>query len=73
MSKIQEKITPLMDELQALMESDAHLENLSNVVTKMAQVNVYRSYMNDEDKDYLEGIEWFLEEYPEGRTWKNWD
>lgn len=73
MSNVQEKITPLMDELQALMESDAHLENLSNVVTKMAQVNVYRSYMNDEDKDYLEGIEWFLEEYPEGRTWKNWD
>mgnify|MGYP001274588712 FL=1 len=73
MSKIQEKITPLMDELQAMMESDAHLENLNNVVTKMAQVNVYRSYMNDEDKDYLEGIEWFLEEYPEGRTWKNWD
>ena len=73
MSKIQEKITPLMDELQAMMESDAHLENLPNVVTKMAQVNVYRSYMNDEDKDYLEGIEWFLEEYPEGRTWKNWD
>ncbi len=62
-----------MDELQAMMESDAHLENLNNVVTKMAQVNVYRSYMNDEDKDYLEGIEWFLEEYPEGRTWKNWD
>ena len=73
MSKIQEKITPLMDELQAMMESDVHLENLHNVVTKMAQVNVYRSYMNDEDKDYLEGIEWFLEEYPEGRTWKNWD
>jgi hypothetical protein len=73
MSKIQEKITPLMDELQSLMESNAHLEDLHNVVTKMAQVNVYRSYMNDEDKDYLEGIEWFLEEYPEGRTWKNWD
>ena len=62
-----------MDELQSLMESNAHLEDLHNVVTKMAQVNVYRSYMNDEDKDYLEGIEWFLEEYPEGRTWKNWD
>jgi hypothetical protein len=73
MSKIQEKITPLMDELQSLMESNAHLEDLHNVVTKMAQVNVYRSYMNDEDKDYLEGIEWFLEEYPEGRTWKNWE
>ena len=69
MSKIQEKITPLMDELQSMMESNAHLEDLHNVVTKMAQVNVYRSYMNDEDKDYLEGIEWFLEEYPEGRTW----
>ena len=62
-----------MDELQSMMESNAHLEDLHNVVTKMAQVNVYRSYMNDEDKDYLEGIEWFLEEYPEGRTWKNWD
>ena len=73
MSKIQEKITPLMDELQSLMESNAHLEDLHNVVTKMAQVNVYRSYMNDEDKDYLEGIEWFLEEYPEGRTWKDWE
>ena len=73
MSKIQEKITPLMDELQSMMESNAHLDDLHNVVTKMAQVNVYRSYMNDEDKDYLEGIEWFLEEYPEGRTWKNWE
>ena len=73
MSKIQEKITPLMDELQSLMESNAHLDDLHNVVTKMAQVNVYRSYMNDEDKDYLEGIEWFLEEYPEGRTWKDWE
>jgi len=73
MSKIQEKITPLMDELQSMMESNAHLEDLHNVVTKMAQVNVYRSYMNDEDKDYLEGIEWFLEEYPEGRTWKDWE
>ena len=68
MSKIQEKITPLMDELQSLMESNAHLEDLHNVVTKMAQVNVYRSYMNDEDKDYYDAVQWWLEEYPE-KSW----
>tara|TARA_B110000037_G_C17054663_1_gene479242 strand:- start:925 stop:1140 length:216 start_codon:yes stop_codon:yes gene_type:complete len=71
MTKIQEKITPLMDELQFLMESDAHLEDFHNVVTKMAQVSLYRSYMNDEDKDYLDGIAWFLEEYTEGKTWND--
>ena len=62
-----------MDELQQKMESNAHLTDLPAVVTLLARVSIYRAHMNDEDKDYLEGIEWFLEEYPEGRTWKNWD
>ena len=60
MTRIQEKITPLMDKLQSLIESDANdLESLANT---LALVSLYRSHMNDEDKDYCDYVEWKLEE-----------
>ena len=65
MSKIQEKITVIMDELQQKMESNSHLTDLAAVVTLLAQVSIYRAHMNDEDKDYHDAVVWWLEEYPE--------
>jgi len=70
MSKIQEKITVIMDELQQKMESNAHLTDLAAVVTLLARVSIYRAHMNDEDKDYHDAIVWWLEEYPEGKAWR---
>ena len=56
MSKIQEKITVIMDELQQKMESNVHLTDLAAVVTLLAQVSIYKSHMNDEDKDNIKPI-----------------
>ena len=68
MSKIQEKITVIMDELQQKMESNAHLTDFAAVVTVHMQASLYRSHMNDEDKDYYDAVQWWLEEYPE-KSW----
>ena len=69
MSKIQEKITVIMDELQQKMESNIHLTDLAAVVALLAQVSIYRAHMNDEDKDYHDAIVWWLEEYPK-KSWR---
>ena len=69
MSKIQEKITVIMDELQQKMESNDHLTDVAAVVTLLARVSIYRAHMNDEDKDYHDAIVWWLEEYPE-KSWR---
>ena len=69
MSKIQEKITVIMDELQQKMENNIHLTDLAAVVTLLAQVSIYRAHMNDEDKDYHDAIVWWLEEYPK-KSWR---
>ena len=69
MSKIQEKITVIMDELQQKMENNIYLTDLAAVVTLLAQVSIYRAHMNDEDKDYHDAIVWWLEEYPK-KSWR---
>ena len=68
MSKIQEKITVFMDKLQNMMENDIHLTDFPAVVTVHMQASLYRSHMNDEDKDYYDAVQWWLEEYPE-KSW----
>jgi len=56
MSKIQEKITVFMDKLQNMMENNIHLTDLAAVVTVHMQASLYRSHMNDEDKDYYDAV-----------------
>ena len=68
MSKIQEKITVFMDKLQNMMENDIHLTDFAAVVTVHMQASLYRAHMNDEDKDYYDAVQWWLEEYPE-KSW----
>lgn len=69
MSKIQERITEGMDVLQSMMESNAHLDDLESVVNKLAEMSLYCSHMNDEDRDYYDAIHWFLEERGES-SWQ---
>jgi len=68
MSKIQEKITVFMDKLQNMMENNIHLTDLAAVVTVHMQASLYRPHMNDEDKDYYDAVQWWLEDYPE-KSW----
>tara|TARA_B110000305_G_scaffold236979_1_gene299392 strand:+ start:1091 stop:1303 length:213 start_codon:yes stop_codon:yes gene_type:complete len=69
MSKIQEKIKIIMNDIQSLMESHprAHLEEDTKIHTMMDKASIYFSHMSDEDRDYYQSIQYALEEEME---WK---
>ena len=62
MSKIQEKIKVLMDDLQEDMENQIHISNPSKVLNQVDRVSLYWSHMNDEDKDYIHAVRFAIEE-----------
>lgn len=64
MSKIQEKLNGIMDEIQALVESHprAHLEENTNIHKLMASAGLYFQHMDDENRDYYQAIQHALEE-----------
>jgi hypothetical protein len=67
MSKIQEKLTAAMDEVQALMESHprAHLKPDTNIHELMDRAGMYFAHMNDEDRDYYQFVQMAIEEEKE--------
>tara|TARA_B110000977_G_scaffold130755_1_gene166642 strand:+ start:587 stop:796 length:210 start_codon:yes stop_codon:yes gene_type:complete len=69
MSKIQAKINGIMDEIQAIMESDprAHLDQVTDVQKLMASVGLYYTHMDDENKDYYQSVLMAIEDEEE---WK---
>jgi len=64
MSKIEEKLNGIMDEIQALMESHprAHLEEGTNIHKLMASAGLYFQHMDDENKDYYQFVSMAIEE-----------
>lgn len=64
MSKIQEKINGIMNEIQALMESDpkAHLKPDSEIHELMWRAGIYFAHMNDEDRDYYQFVSMAIED-----------
>jgi len=64
MSKIQEKLNDVMNEIQALMESHprAHLEEDSNIHALMASAGLYFAHMDDENRDYYQFVSMAIEE-----------
>ena len=67
MSKIQTKIKGTMDKIQAIMESNTHLETGSEIHKLMSSAGLYFAHMNDEDTDYYQAVQYALEEEKE---WK---
>jgi len=66
MSKIQAKITPLMDQIQSMMEANVHLnDDISELETLISRVSIYWAHMSDEDKDYIHGARYAIEEKAE--------
>jgi len=56
------KIKKRMDQLQEWMESNYHLEHPDEVEELVDSVSKFWSAMQDEDKDYIHGIRYALEE-----------
>ena len=67
MSKIQDKLKGIMDEIQALMESHprAHLEPDSKIHELMDKAGLYFAHMDDENRDYYQYIQIAIEEEKE--------
>lgn len=68
MGKIQEKIAAYMDQIQAVMESNTHLEEGSQIHSLMSGVSIYFAHMDDEDTDYYQAVQYALEEQKEWNT-----
>jgi len=56
------KIKKRMDQLQEWMESNYHLEHPDEVEELVDSVSKFWSAIQDEDKDYIHGIRYALEE-----------
>jgi hypothetical protein len=56
------KINGDMDQLQALMESNAHLEDPVGVATVLEQCRTYWTFLSEEDQDYIHGATFAIEE-----------
>ena len=59
---LRDKINTRMDELQEMMEKELHLSDPAGVQEKIASVNKFWSVLSDEDKDYIHGAQYALEE-----------
>ena len=57
MSKIQEKINSLIDEIQSMMEANAHLDgNLEKLEKLLAKTSIYWEHLDDENVDYIQAV-----------------
>ena len=67
MSKIQDKLNGIMDDIQALMESHprAHLEPDSKIHNLMSDASIYFAHMDEENRDYYQFVQMAIEEEKE--------
>lgn len=59
---LREKINSRMDQLQSWMESNYHLENADEVITHIESVSKFWSALSEEDRDYIHGARYAIEE-----------
>lgn len=64
---LKEKIKLRMDVLQKMMEGNLHLTDPEVVENQISNVTKFWSVLSEEDKDYIEGAKYALEEEME---WK---
>lgn len=66
MMKLRDKINNRLDELQELLESNKHLDDLESAYEKTLEISKFWSVLSEEDRDYVqcaqhaieEGLEW---------------
>ena len=59
---VRDKINARMDELQRMMETELHLSDPNAVAEQIASVSKFWSVLTDEDRDYIHGAQYALEE-----------
>ena len=62
MTELRDKITIRMDHLQALMESNSHLNRRDYVLEVIASVSKFWSVLSEEDQDYIHGARYVIDE-----------
>ena len=62
MTDLRTKITIRMDHLQELMESNSHLDRREYVFDVINSVSKFWSVLSEEDRDYIHGARYALEE-----------
>ena len=68
LTEFKQRVKERMDLLQSYMEGNQHLHNMDGVVTLLDECRSYWHFLSEEDKDYIHGIDYFLEEMP-GQRW----
>ena len=54
-----------MDQLQDFMENNFHLKNPQLVYMHIQSITMYWAHLSEEDRDYIHGAEYALEEQME--------
>jgi hypothetical protein len=62
MSDLRTKINLRLDELEDMMNSNQHLTEPELVSEKADSIGKFWSVLSDEDKDYVDGVRWAIEE-----------
>lgn len=60
--KLDDKIQKRMDELQRCMEQNAHFDETLYVMDLYHSVRKFWSVLSEEDRDYLQGVEYAISE-----------
>ena len=51
-----------MDEIQAIMDSDTHLDqNAKKLAGLLSKVSIYWEHMDDENSDYIHAVQYAIE------------
>jgi hypothetical protein len=62
MSDLRTKINLRLDELEDMMNNNQHLTEPELVSEKADSIGKFWSVLSDEDKDYVDGVRWAIEE-----------
>jgi len=63
---LREKVTKRLDDLQALLEANQHLENPKEAVDLIHRISPFWSILSEEDRDYVQCAQHAIEE---GAEW----
>lgn len=62
MSELRKKIELRLDEIEDLMNSNSHLANPEELDEKVSNVSKFWSVLSEEDRDFIQGVRWAVEE-----------
>ncbi len=60
--KLREKLDKRMDQIQAWMESNYHLDHPDEVTELIDKVTFAWEVLSEEDRDYIQGVQYAIEE-----------